>query len=65
MQNKTSTLKLSRQMILIIVLLGFIGFFSGVFVGLLPCQYCEKPVLQIEKYKVFGEHHIYCPFRDK
>ena len=65
MQNKTSTLKLSRQVTLIIVLIGFIGFFSGVFVRLLPCQHCEKPVLQVGKYKVFGEHHIYCPQRDK
>ncbi len=65
MANKTSTLKLSRQMILIIVLIGFIGFFSGVFVGLLPCQHCENYVLQIGKYKVFGEHYIYCPLHDK
>ena len=65
MANKTSTLKLSRQMILIIVLIGFIGFFSGVFVGLLPCRHCEKAVLQMDKYKVFGEHRIYCPLHDK
>ena len=25
----------------------------------------EKPVLQIGKYKVFGEHHIDRPFHDK
>ena len=65
MENTTPRLKFSRRMVLIFVLLGIIGFFSGVFVGLLPCQHCEKPVLQIGKYKVFGEHHIDRPFRDK
>ncbi len=65
MKNKTSTVKLSRQMTLLIVLIGLIGFFSGVFVGLLPCRHCEKPVLQVGEYKVFGEHRIYCPQRDK
>ena len=52
MENTTLTLKLSRQIILIIILIGLIGFFSGVFVGLLPCQHCEKSVLQIGRYKV-------------
>ena len=52
-------------MILIIVFIGIIGFLSGVFVGLLPCQHCEKAVLQVGKYKAFGEHRIYCPLRDK
>ncbi len=65
MENTTPTLKLSRQIILIIILIGLIGFFSGVFVRLLPCQHCEKAVLQIGKYKVFGEHRIYCPLYDK
>ena len=65
MENTTPTLKLSRRMILFIVLLGVIGFFSGVFVGLLPCRHCEKAVLQMDKYKVFGEHRIYCPLHDK
>ena len=65
MEKTTPTLKLPRHMILIIVLLGIIGFFSGIFVRLLPCQHCEKAVLQIGKYKVFGEHHIYCPLLDR
>ena len=65
MENSTPTLKLPRRMILIIVFIGVIGFLSGVFVGLLPCQYCEEAVLQIGKYKVFGEHPIYCPLYDK
>lgn len=52
-------------MILLIVLLGLIGFFSGVLVGLLPCRHCEKAVLRVGKYEVFGEHRIYCPLRDR
>ena len=65
MDNSTPTLKLSRRMVIIIVLIGLIGFMSGVLVGLLPCQYCEKAVLQMGRYKLLGEHRIYCPFGDR
>ena len=65
MENSTPTLKLSRRMGMIVILLGLIGFLSGVLVGLLPCQYCGKPVLQMGQYKVFGEHRIYCPLGDR
>ena len=65
MENSTPPLKLSRQMILFIGLVALIGFFSGVFIALLPCQHCEKAVLRVGSYKVFGEHRIYCPLRDK
>ena len=65
MENSTPTLKLPRRMVLIVILAGLIGFFGGVLVGLLPCQQCKKPVLQIGEYKVFGEHRIYCPLRDR
>ena len=65
MENSTPALKLSRRMGRIVILLGLIGFLSGVLVGLLPCQYCEKPVLQMGKYKVLGEHRIYCPLGDR
>ncbi len=65
MENTTPMLKLPRQMILLIVLLGFIGFFGGVLAGLLPCQQCEKVVLTLGEYRIFGEHRLYCPFYDK
>ena len=65
MENSTPTLKLPRRMAITVVLFGLVGFLSGVLVGLLPCQYCEKPVLQMGKYKVFGEHRIYCPLGDR
>ena len=65
MENSTLTLKLSRRMGMIVILLALIGFLSGVLVGLLPCRYCEKSVLQVGKYKVFGEHRIYCPLGDR
>ncbi len=65
MENTTPTLKLPRRMVLIIVFVGIIGLFGGVLVGLLPCQHCEKTVLQVGKYKVFGEHRIYCPLHDR
>ena len=65
MENSTPTLKLSRRMGMIVLLLALIGFFTGVLVGLLPCQYCEKIVLRVGKYKIFGEHRIYCPLGDR
>lgn len=65
MENTPPTLKLPRRMVIIIVLVALIGLLGGILVGLLPCQYCEKAVLQVGKYKVFGEHLIYCPLRDK
>ena len=65
MENSTPTLKLSRRMSTIVILLALIGLLSGVLVGLLPCKYCEKAVLQVGKYKIFGEHRIYCPLGDR
>lgn len=65
MENAPPTLKLPRRMVVIIVLVALIGLLSGILVGLLPCQYCKKPVLQVGKYRAFGEHLIFCPFRDK
>ena len=65
MENSTPTLKLSRRMSTIVILLALIGLLSGVLVGLLPCKYCEKPVLQVGKYKILGEHRIYCPLGDR
>ena len=65
MENSTPALKLSRRMILLLVLVALIGFFSGVFIRLLPCQHCEKAVLSVGSYKVFGEHRLYCPWSDK
>ena len=65
MENTTPTLKLSRRMVVIIVLVALIGLLSGILIGLLPCRYCEKAVLQVGKYKILGEHRVYCPFLDK
>ena len=65
MENTTPILKLSRRMVIIIVLLALIGLLSGVLVGLLPCQFCEKPILQVGKYKILGKHRFYCPWSDK
>ena len=65
MENKTPTLKFSRQMVILIVFLALIGLFGGVLVALLPCQQCEKVVLTLGEYRIFGEHRLYCPFYDK
>ena len=64
MKNNT-TLKLSRQMIILIVLLGVLGLLGGVLVALLPCQHCEKVVLTFGEHRVFGEHRLYCPLYDE
>ena len=65
MENKTPTFKFSRQTIILIVLLAFIGLFGGVLVALLPCQGCEKVVLTLGERRIFGEHRLYCPYYDK
>ena len=65
--TETSTLRmrLSRWVILLIILVGFIGFFSGMLTRLMPCPHCERAVLILRGQKVFGEHRIYCPLADR
>ena len=65
MENTTPTLNLSRQVVILIVLLTFIGLLGGVLVALLPCQGCDKVVLTLGEHRLFGEHRLYCPYYDK
>ena len=65
MENTTPTFKLSRQVIILILLLALIGLFGGVLVALLPCQGCDKVVLTLGERRLFAEHRLYCPFYDK
>lgn len=63
-KDSKSTLQLPRQLVLIIII-RLIGFLSGVLIALLPCDHCEKAVLTLDGYKIFGEHRLYCRLYDK
>ncbi len=63
--SSTPIIKLPWQLILIVILVGFIAFFSGVLINSSLCQHCEKAVLTLHGYKVFGEHRFYCPLADR